>query len=257
VVRACAAAALTCGPLSAQGAQAGQALYQSNCAGCHGLDGRGGEHAPDIATRPTVRQLSDADLRRIIRDGISGAGMPPFGLKFSAEQSASVAGYVRVLQGANKTSTTPGNPSAGHDLFFGKAGCSECHMIAGKGGFIAGDLSAYAATHSSQEIRKVILDPNSAVDPHHRITIVTGNDGQKYTGVLRNEDNSSLQLQGRDGTFYLLDKSTVAHIIRDTKSLMPSDYSSKLAPRQVDDLISYLSQVTANQPKQTEEDPER
>jgi cytochrome c oxidase cbb3-type subunit 3 len=33
----------------------GAAIFASNCAGCHGADGRGGEHAPNIATTPEVQ----------------------------------------------------------------------------------------------------------------------------------------------------------------------------------------------------------
>lgn len=254
LVMACAAGALTGRPLRAQ---AGQALYQSNCAGCHGLDGRGGEHAPDIATRPGIRQLTDADLLRIIRSGIPGASMPAFRLKFSDEQSAAVARYLRSLQGTGEVSAMRGNPGAGHDLFFGKAGCSECHTIAGQGGFIASDLSTYAASHGREEIRKAILDPGNSVDSRHPMATVAAKDGQQYTGVIRNEDNSSLQLQARDGSFYLFDKSAVISITRESNSLMPDDYRTRLSASETDDLIRYLGQVAAKQPKQTEEDPER
>jgi hypothetical protein len=74
--------------------------------------------------------------------------------------------------------------------------------------------------------------------------------GERYTGIIRNEDNSSLQLQSLDGAFRLLDKSTLASIERDKRSLMPSDYKSRLRPRDVSDLISYLIQIAARQPKQ-------
>lgn len=57
-------------PLQAQ--QPGALTFASNCAACHGADGRGGEHAPNIATAPEVQHLADTDLAGIIRNGISG-----------------------------------------------------------------------------------------------------------------------------------------------------------------------------------------
>ena len=45
----------------------GAAIFASNCAGCHGADGRGGEHAPNIATAPNVQHLVDRELTGIIR----------------------------------------------------------------------------------------------------------------------------------------------------------------------------------------------
>lgn len=56
----------------------GSVLFQSNCGACHGSDGRGGERAPNIATTSQVKQLSNSALVGILRDGISGAGMPAF-----------------------------------------------------------------------------------------------------------------------------------------------------------------------------------
>jgi len=241
-------------PLQAQ--QAGQALYQSNCAGCHGLDGRGGEHAPDIATVQRVQQLTERDLFRIIRDGVPASGMPAFGSRLNREQLSTVSGYLRSLQGERRTAPLPGNPARGRDLFFKQAGCSECHMAGGEGGFIAGDLSSHSRGHSIEQIRESILNPNNNLDPPHPLATVVTKNGQQYTGVIRNEDNFSLQLEGRDGVFHLLDKVTLVSIKREKRSFMPANYGSKLSPADVNDLISFLMQIAASQPKQTEDNSE-
>ena len=47
-------------------------LFDSNCGSCHGSDGRGGEHGPDIATAPDVQRLADSDLIAIAKDGVPG-----------------------------------------------------------------------------------------------------------------------------------------------------------------------------------------
>ena len=75
-VRAAILVLLSTGVLHAQ--QPGAPIFAANCAGCHGADGRGGEHAPNIATAPEVQHLLDRELAGIIRYGISGAGMPAF-----------------------------------------------------------------------------------------------------------------------------------------------------------------------------------
>jgi cytochrome c oxidase cbb3-type subunit III len=227
----------------------GQRLYQANCARCHGLDAHGGEHAPNIATVQRVRQLPDADLLRTIRDGLPGAGMPAFGERLNSEELSAIAGYLRTLQGEQKTISLPGNPETGERLFFSKAACAECHMIAGKGGFIAADLSAFAATRSIEQIREAILDPNENLDLRHAIALVVTKDSHKYIGVVRNEDNSSMQLQTRDGVFHLFNKSTLASLTRQEKSWMPDDYGSRFSPTDVNDLISYLIETAAREPK--------
>src|SRR5260370_31155558 len=54
----------------------GKQTFVSSCAGCHGLDARGDERAPNIAKKPKPQQLSHARLVHIIQNGIPGTGMP-------------------------------------------------------------------------------------------------------------------------------------------------------------------------------------
>ncbi len=56
----------------------GKQTFTSTCAGCHGLDGRGGERAPNIAENPKVLRFSDAQISLIIENGVPGTGMPAF-----------------------------------------------------------------------------------------------------------------------------------------------------------------------------------
>ena len=120
---------------------------------------QGRERAPNIAENPKVQKLSDAQIFGIIQNGIPGTGMPAF---HSMEGSAikAVVSYLHILQGtdrgAKQTIKLPGDPERGEAIFFGKAGCSGCHMVGGKGGFIASDLSAYARTYDVEQIRSAI-----------------------------------------------------------------------------------------------------
>src|ERR1700691_6577802 len=95
-VRAAILALLSTAALHAQ--QPGAATFAANCAGCHGADGRGGEHAPNIATAPEVQHLADRDLKGIVRNGISGAGMPAFP-SLKQQGGGVVVPYLRALQG--------------------------------------------------------------------------------------------------------------------------------------------------------------
>jgi alcohol dehydrogenase (cytochrome c) len=78
-------------------AQGGQ-IFNSSCAGCHGLDGRGGEHAPSIASP----EKPPAELTRIISNGIPAKGMPGFAGLLSAEQIRSVVNYLNTLKQGTK-----------------------------------------------------------------------------------------------------------------------------------------------------------
>ena len=56
----------------------GRQVFSASCSSCHGLDGRGGERAPDIVTKTTVQHLDGASLFRIINEGVRVPGSQPF-----------------------------------------------------------------------------------------------------------------------------------------------------------------------------------
>lgn len=238
--------ALLAAPLWLQGrtqaspAPAGRRVFSSACAGCHGLDGRGGERAPDLAA-PKVRRLSNRELLAVISNGVPGTAMPAFHALAPQELRALVA-YLRDLQGAKPAAAVSGDPRRGETLFFGKARCSACHMINGKGGFIASDLSAYGRSHSPQEILHRILTPQNDDRERDNVAVVTTNDGRKIRGVVRNEDNFSLQLQSLDGVFHLLTKSELKNVEYEAEPLMPGNYGSLLTRKELDDIVRYLTE---------------
>src|SRR5208337_184351 len=220
----------------------GKQAFASTCAGCHGLDGRGGERAPNIAESPKVQRLSNVQIAHIIENGVPGTGMPAFHSLERSEIEAVVT-HLRALQGTTKTLKLPGDPERGELVFFGKAACSTCHMVAGKGGFVASDLSAYARSHAVEQIRSVITNPVPGNDRQMRLVTATTRAGEKYVGRIRNEDNFSLQLQTLNGTFHFMDKSDLVGLEYSSQTLMPSDYGSTLSSAELNDLVSYLMRV--------------
>jgi cytochrome c oxidase cbb3-type subunit 3 len=217
----------------------GKQIFASSCAACHGLDGRGGERAPDIATRPETQRLSDVKLARIVDAGMPGTGMPSFH-SLGASGIKSVVSYLRRLQGRGKSATLPGNPQKGQSMFFAKGSCSECHVVGGKGGFLAADLSSYARTRSVDEIRETIMNPDSTRRAGEKIVMVVTRSGEKYVGIVRNEDNFSLQLQSVDGDFHFFTKSELQTLERQASSALPAGYHSTLGGWKLDDVISFL-----------------
>jgi cytochrome c oxidase cbb3-type subunit III len=224
----------------------GEQLFTSNCAGCHGLDARGGEHAPNIATTPKLQQLSDADLLQRVRDGVPAAGMPAFRSKFAPPQLEAVVSYLRTLQGKGSEGAVRGNPEKGRDLFFGQAHCGDCHAVAGRRGFAASDLSTYGQNHTAAQIRESIVNPDTSLNESRGVVAVTTRSGEKYKGIARNEDNFSLQLQTLDGAFHFFDKSNIARIEHPAHALVISQYGSTLTTSDLDDLASFLKNPGRN-----------
>jgi cytochrome c oxidase cbb3-type subunit III len=222
---------------------AGQRTFAAQCSGCHGLDGRGGQRAPNIATDPSMRHLSDSELSQTIFNGRTDFGMPAF-RELGSKEIQNVVDYLRVLQGAGVAASLAGDPPKGKAIFFGKAACSSCHTIAGEAGFIGSDLSTYARGLTPAEIRKAITDPKPSTG-HARTAVATTRDGQKITGAVRNEDNFSVQLQGGDGTFHFLLKSDLDKLEYQRLPSMPMDYGQRLSQQELDDLVGYLQNTKA------------
>lgn len=228
-------------PLMAFDGSAGQQLFSSSCSACHGLDGRGGEHGPDIAGNVRVQRLTDAAVADVIRNGIAKSGMPAFGTLLKPAQIEAVVGWLRSLQGGGGVqSTVSGDPAAGRTLFFGRAQCSRCHMMAGEGGFIGADLSEYGATRQPADIRDRILNPQKYARPGRGLVKVELEGGTNLTAVVRNEDNFSMQLQDLDGRFVFLKKRDIVRSTAVAEGLMPRNYGSTLTGPEIDNLVSFL-----------------
>jgi mono/diheme cytochrome c family protein len=92
-------------PASAASIAAGQALYQKQCAGCHGDTAKGdGAMGEELNPRPS--NLTDADWKHgstdgeiftVIRDGVKSTGMKAYSRKLTTHQLWDVVNYVRSI----------------------------------------------------------------------------------------------------------------------------------------------------------------
>ena len=216
----------------------GRSTFNSVCAACHGLDGRGSDKAVNIAAGAGARGLSDAQLTGIISNGIPGTGMPAF-RTLSQSQLRALVGYLRVLQGKGEARAVSGDAKHGREIFFGKGECSSCHSVAGEGGFLGPDLTDYAARASAEVVRNEIVRAPRVPAHGYRSAVVTMTNGERLEGLIRNEDNFSMQLQTADGNFHLL-KKTEVQSCEHRDGLMPTNYRERLSDTELNDLVSFL-----------------
>jgi alcohol dehydrogenase (cytochrome c) len=97
LVRSCVLISLVLSsPLArAQDVEAGRRVFAGRCASCHGTQGAGGELGPSIVGRVPLR--NDQELEAVIREGVSGSGMPAFpGL--SRTESTDLVAFLRTLR---------------------------------------------------------------------------------------------------------------------------------------------------------------
>ncbi|MDH5823633.1 PQQ-dependent sugar dehydrogenase [Luteimonas sp. RD2P54] len=86
-----------CAPAAAQ--SDGAALYQRNCASCHGAHRQGTGLGPALAQRTYRYGGTREDLARIIANGMVSRGMPAFGDTLSAGEIAAIAAFLPARQG--------------------------------------------------------------------------------------------------------------------------------------------------------------
>jgi alcohol dehydrogenase (cytochrome c) len=223
---------LACFTLCGYG-QDGAKLFESRCAGCHGADGAGGEHAPTMVENG--RRRAAPNLRDTIRNGIKEGGMPAF--NFTDPELNSLVAYIDELRAPAADHPANGNVQAGQDFYF--RNCPGCHMIKGQGGILGPDLTNVGRDRRLGQIEQALRRPETLTTPGYRPVTILLKDGKTLSGIAKNESNYDLQLQGDDGSLRMLSKSQIASETREPKSLMPGVEASK-----VPDLLAFLSRLT-------------
>lgn len=216
---------------------AGGRIYHSHCAECHGLKGEGGR-GPDLTRGEYRHGSSDAALFKTIDDGIPGTQMP--GVYFEEVQIWQIVAHVRSLADGGSRAKLTGNSGAGEKLFFGKGGCSGCHMINGRGGRFGPDLSVAGSSRTAHHLRTSILKPDEDLPNTWWKVDATDAGGKNYSGIRLNEDTYSLQILDAKSNLVSLNKASLRKLQIDAKkSVMPS-FEGKLSSMEVDDLVAYL-----------------
>ena len=223
---------------------AGKKLYLESCSGCHGPTAEGGR-GPNLAQGEQVRGATNRQLLSIVKDGVKGSDMPP--TRLPDEKIWQIIAYLRNLTAVAFDSTAPGDIQAGSVLFYGKAGCTSCHMIRGRGGFIGPDLSNIARTVPFRQLRESLLDPDAHIaDGYGGVTVVTRS-GQKISGVARDNTNYSIQILDAQGKLHRLLKLDLREVEFRKTSLMPHDYKERLSPPEIEDLLAFLGRQSMRQ----------
>lgn len=215
--------------------QYGSRLFAAQCSNCHGPNG---DALPAANLRGQLRRArSDAELSRLITNGIAGAGMPSH--KFSPPDMTALVAYVRNMASFDSRSVPLGDAERGKTLFAGKGACTNCHRVAGTGRRLAPDLTAIGAARSPGAIERSLLDPNAAMLPFNRSIRAVTKDGKVITGRRLNEDTYTVQILDDQDRLLSLDKADLREFSVVKTSPMAS-YKDKLTEQERADLLAYL-----------------
>jgi cytochrome c oxidase cbb3-type subunit 3 len=144
-------------------------LYNGNCSGCHGPDGKLG--AAYMLANPVYQALvDDATLTRIVSQGVPGTAMPPFAYSQGAYLTPEQVGIlVSGMRQRWKTggpfnglppygSESPGDAGKGAAVF--ATSCAPCHGADGNGGAKApGSIvdGSYLMLVADQDLRTLVI----------------------------------------------------------------------------------------------------
>ena len=215
--------------------QYGARVYAAQCAVCHGATGDT-VSGVNLATGPFRRASTDSELMAIVISGISGTAMPAF--KFNAAELAGVVAYLRNMRDFNAATAAIGDPLRGQALFEGRARCSTCHRVNGKGPRVAPDLSDVGANRTADVLQQSILDPAAAIQPVNRAVRAVTRDGRVIVGRRLNEDTYTVLLLDNQEQLVSLDKADLREYQIQATS-MPS-YKETLTSAEVADVVAYL-----------------
>ena len=203
---------------ASQAVTAGNALFQQNCAFCHGRDAMGGETGPDLTQSRLVRSDTTGEkIAAVVREGRPDNKMPAF--NFSAQQIDDLVAFLRARiaaaragdrRGVDPSDLQTGNVAAGMAYFNGAGGCSKCHSP-------TGDLAGIASRYRGLQLEERMLYPRDAKST----VTVTMPSGQTISGALAYLDEFTVALRDANGSYrswptnqvkYKLDAPVDAHV---------------------------------------------
>lgn len=191
----------------------GRALFEENCSGCHGEQGRGGLGLP-LNLQSFLIIADTGYLVRSMRHGRPIRDMPAFEDELSPAEMRVIALYIKSWQfqpSRELPAVGKGDVVEGRALFDGL--CTGCHGIGGKGGPIAGGGHVIGAVSGIGG--PALADPGflkSATDRYIKATLMFGRVGTPMGAYLKD-------LQG----FVELRESEIDSIVAYLRSLQPKD----------------------------------
>jgi mono/diheme cytochrome c family protein len=163
----------------------GNAIYQEQCASCHGQQGEGGVGTA-LNDAQLLKNTLDEILFSVIRSGIPGKLMPAWSVDYGGsltdEDIRDVVAYIRLWETSGLDTSELVSPDEGSiAATFKKGGCGGCHVIPGVAGAVGtigpnlSDLDAVAqgylqsgeysgdATTTEEFIHESLVNPDAFV----------------------------------------------------------------------------------------------
>lgn len=197
-------------------------------------------------------RLGADPVKAIIKNGMSGGGMPAFAGQLDDPQIQQIVDYLLTLQHKDAATVT-GDAARGKDVY-NASGCASCHTIAGQGGDAGPELTDVGSRRGAGYLKTAVLYPGTDL-PQEHVFVESGGqldylfihlvtkDGKAYDGTRAAEDSFRIVIKDARGRFFSFRKADLRTLDKEPgKSVMPSA-KGKLTDDQVNDLVAYLASL--------------
>ncbi len=138
-----------------------------------------------------------------------------------------------------------GDATRGHDLFMGKAACSQCHRVNKQGANIGPDLSRIGEIRTRRDFLESIAFPSATfARGYEPVTVIVS--GRTYTGILRGESAKEVVLMTLGRSETTLPRDEIEEILPCSVSIMPQGLDRNLTADELQDLVAFLSSLKTN-----------
>ena len=142
-----------------------------------------------------------------------------------------------LLRPATAAATKPLG-SNGHTIFATR--CATCHRFAGEGSAVGPDLDA-ARLAGREKLLGNILEPSRELTAGFPLGVVETKSGESLSGILANESPGGVILRLPGGGERAVKRGDIAKLDRPARSLMPDNIATGLTPKDIDDLLDFLT----------------
>ncbi len=222
--------------VSTSAAEAGQRLFQRNCAFCHGRDAAGGETGPDLTrSKLVLADVNGNKISEVIHNGRPEKKMPAF--NFSNDEVASLVAFIHSQQskaaahpgsrrGVDVSDLQTGNVEAGKQYF--DHACASCHSA-------TGDLKGIASRLEGLQLEEQMLYPREA----KRYATVSLPSGEKIRGLVIYLDEFTVGIRDDSGTYHSWSVNRVHYTVEDPAN-GHVELFSKYTDADIHNLMAYL-----------------
>jgi quinoprotein glucose dehydrogenase len=148
------------------------------------------------------------------------------------------------LLSAFRETLAGGDAESGRRIFFDKTdlSCLRCHKIHGVGGEVGPDLTGIGKKQKRDYLLESIVDPNKQIAKGFETVVLTLDNGQVKSGILKSEDGKEVRLVTPEGQTLIIRKDQIEERNRGP-SAMPADLVQKMSRSELRDLVEFLASL--------------